>query len=78
MEYVYVASPGLVTRAPYMIHLTLNEIYRRDDPFVQANQDLFSETPLIITSTVGQTAPPATPLRERDGEQRAERRPRRG
>lgn len=81
MEYVYVASPGLVTRAPHFLHLSLNEIYRRDDPFVVANPDLFSETPLVVSSTIGKPAPTPAPLRERGaGEQRDERggRPRRG
>lgn len=62
MEYVYANMDGLVLNevSGGRVMLRRGDIWFADDPFAQSRRDLFSATPIIVHSTVGRLAPPAT------------------
>lgn len=64
MEFVYSANDGDVLNnvSGGNIRMRPNDIWFADDPFVVARPDLFSATPLVVHSTTGRAAPPATPV----------------
>jgi hypothetical protein len=81
-NFVFAASPGLLTWNGLRIMLNVGNAWYADDPLVLDRPELFSATPIEASSTTGRPPPGATPIGARDGEQRRERRidgrPRRG
>jgi hypothetical protein len=65
VEFVFANMDGLVLNhqgdgANVMLHR--GDAWFADDPFVVGRPELFSTTPLVVFSTVGRSAPPATAL----------------
>jgi hypothetical protein len=61
MEYVFAAVTSDVLYTPVgAVQLNHGDVWFADDPFVAHRSDLFSSTPVVVRSTTGREAPPAT------------------
>lgn len=78
MEFVFVASPGLLAWGSHRLMLELGNAWYADDPLVIDRPELFSATPIEASSTTGKPSPGATPIAAREGAPVRAGRPRRG
>lgn len=66
MSYVYAnvdEGGAFVLYQPMgAVQLRRNEVWFADDPFVAFRPDLFSETPVLVSSTTGKLPPEPTPV----------------
>lgn len=73
MKFVYSANDGVVFSkfSQSSVAMRPNDIWFADDPFVLDRPDLFSSTPLVVHSTQGRVAPPATPVEPDENDDQA-------
>lgn len=62
--YVYANNDGLVLNEASggTVMMRPGDVWIAADPFVMSRPDLFSATPTVVHSTMGDQRPPATPV----------------